>query len=357
MRKHYLDNLRTLTVLLVVAYHVIYMFNSISTAGVIGPIGGPKWLDVVQYLLYPWFMVILFLISGICSRYYLASHTDKEYLRARTRKLLVPSTVGVLVFGWAQGYVNVLLSHALDALPQGIPAPVLYLILCLSGIGVLWTMQVLWVCSAVLLLVRRTERGRLGSLGRGWGVPALLLLAVPVWLSAQVLNMPVVVVYRFGIYGFAFLLGYYVFAHEETAARLQQAAIPLLLLAAGLGAMYTYRYYGSNYAAPPAVNSPLAVAYGWAACLAALGCIKRFADRTTPVRQWLAKHNFGLYVFHYLPLSATAYVLVNDAQLPIWAIYGLTAVAAFAGGWLLYAVFSRVPFLRWCILGMQKPKG
>lgn len=357
MRKHYLDNLRTLTVLLVVGYHVIYMFNSVTAAGVIGPIGGPTMLDAVQYLLYPWFMMILFLISGICARYYLAEHTDKEYLHARTQKLLVPSTIGVLVFGWAQGYINMLLSHVLDTLPDGVPKPVVYLIFCLSGIGVLWTMQVLWVCSLVLLLVRKIERGRLSDLGRRWGLPVLLLLGIPVWLSAQVLNTPVVVVYRFGIYGFTFLLGYYVFSHEEVTDRLQQAAIPLLLLAAVLGAVYTYIYYGSNYAVAPAVNSPLAAAYGWAACLAALAGMKRWADRTTPVWKWLGNRSFGLYVFHYLPLSAAAYLLVRYTQLPAGVIYGLTAVAALLGGWGLYAVFSRVPVLRWCVLGIRKQKG
>ena len=357
MRKYYLDNLRTLTVLLVVVYHVIYMFNSVTTAGVVGPIGGPKALDVVLYLLYPWFMVVLFLVSGICSRYYLAGHTGKKYLCARTRKLFVPATIGVLVFGWAQGYVNMLLSHVFDTLPDGIPKPVFYLILCLSGIGVLWTIQVLWVCSLVLLVVRKLERGRLANLGRSWSVPVLLALGVAVWLSAQVLNTPVVVVYRFGIYGFVFLLGYYVFAHEEVTDRLSQAAVPLLVLAVALGAVYTYTYYGSNYAVTPAVNNPLAVAYGWAACLAVLACMKHWADRTNQVWQWLGSRSFGLYVFHYLPLSATAYLLVTYTQLPAGAVYGLTAAAALLGGWGLAAVFSRVPVLRWCVFGLGKQKG
>ena len=38
MRKLYIDNIRWITVVLVVLYHVIYMFNGIETFGVIGPI-------------------------------------------------------------------------------------------------------------------------------------------------------------------------------------------------------------------------------------------------------------------------------------------------------------------------------
>ena len=40
MRKLYIDNIRWITVVLVVLYHVIYMFNGIETFGVIGPIFG-----------------------------------------------------------------------------------------------------------------------------------------------------------------------------------------------------------------------------------------------------------------------------------------------------------------------------
>lgn len=71
MRRHYLDNIRWITVGLVVLYHVIFMYNGVVTAGVIGPFWEVQYQDAVQYLLHPWFMVLLFLVSGMCARYYL----------------------------------------------------------------------------------------------------------------------------------------------------------------------------------------------------------------------------------------------------------------------------------------------
>ena len=68
MRRHYLDNLRWATVLLVVLYHVIYMYNGVITAGVAGPFAPVQPQDAVQYLLYPWFMVLLFVVSGASAR-------------------------------------------------------------------------------------------------------------------------------------------------------------------------------------------------------------------------------------------------------------------------------------------------
>lgn len=353
MRNAYIDNLRSFTVALVVVYHVIYMYNSILTAGVIGPIGETARLDALQYLLYPWFMLILFVVSGMCSRWYLQSHTEREYLRSRTRKLLVPSTVGVLVFGWAQGACNMAMSGALGMLRE-VPPPVAYLILCVSGTGVLWTIQVMWVLSVLLLLLRRVERGRLAAVGAKTGVPALLLLGIPVWAAAQVLNTPVIAVYRFGIYGAGFLLGYAVFSHEEVVERLSRRAAPLLAAALALGAVYTFVSYGQDYAQSPAVNSPLAIAYAWGMCLALLGAFYRWGGRSSRLTAFVAQKSFGLYVFHYLALSVTALLLTGYPSLPAPAVYLISAVMAFAGGLALYELVARVPVLRWCVLGISK---
>lgn len=113
MRKHYLDNIRWGTILLVVLYHVLYMFNGVMTDGVVGSVTDFHGQDVLQYILYPWFMVILFIVSGMCSRYYLEQHSVREFFRARTRKLLVPSTIGLFVLGWGR---DILIWHSVGHL-------------------------------------------------------------------------------------------------------------------------------------------------------------------------------------------------------------------------------------------------
>lgn len=50
MRKHYIDNIRWITVTSVVIYHVIYMFNSIITEGVMGPVTSFHGQDAILYL-------------------------------------------------------------------------------------------------------------------------------------------------------------------------------------------------------------------------------------------------------------------------------------------------------------------
>ena len=356
MRRNYLDNIRFGTIILVVIYHVIYMFNGILTEGVIGPITTIRYQDGIQYLLYPWFMVILFIISGMCSRFYLEHHSTRDYIKARTRKLLVPSTIGLLVFGWIQGYFNMAISHALTPLVGQVPGILLYLILAVSGTGVLWTIQVMWICSLILLLVRNLEKGKLYSLCEKVNLPILLLLVIPVWISAQILNMPVICVYRFGIYIFCFLLGYYIFSQDAVIGILEKYSMLLLIPAILLGITYLTCYWGTDYASTPGVNTPLAICYGWFACLAILGFGKKYWDKTNAFTRYMSKSSFGLYVFHYTTLSVTAYALTWFTNMNPLVIYLLSAVAAFGGGLLLNEIISRIPIVRWCVLGIKKEK-
>lgn len=356
MRKYYLDNIRWITVVFVVIYHVVYMFNGIITDGVIGPFHERQYQDVIQYMLYPWFMILLFLVAGMCARYDLERRSVKEFVRARTRKLLVPSTLGLLAIGWVQGYFNMAISGAFAYMPDTLPAPAMYLIMVLSGTGVLWFIQMLWLFSMLLALARKAEKGKLYGLARKTGAAASALLVIPVYFSGLVLNAPIISVYRFGVYGFVFFLGYFVFAHDEVIDRISRFRFLFLFLSVLLGAVYIWLYYGDNYAVMPVVGSIPAVGFAWSAVLAILGGMKEWGDRRTKFSAFMAKREFGLYVFHYLPLSATAYLLHKYTEVPALPCYLLTACAAGAGGLVLYEAVSRIPLLRWCVLGIKKEK-
>ena len=160
-RKHWIDNLRWVTVLLVLFYHVFYFYNN---KGVFCGIGGfgeypecKQYQDIVMYILYPWFMPLLFLLAGVSARYALQKQSAKEWFKARTRKLLVPGTIGLLVFHWMVGYFNTVVA-ARQGVFDGVPAIAKYFIMAFSGTGPLWFIQVLWLLCLVLLLVRVIDR-------------------------------------------------------------------------------------------------------------------------------------------------------------------------------------------------------
>ena len=154
MRKHWIDNLRWVTVLLVLLYHVIYFYNNKGVFGGVGGFGdGPQYQDVLMYVLYPWFMPLLFLLAGISSRYSLERRSAKEWFKSRTLKLLVPSTIGLFVFQWMTGYFNTLVAR--QTVLASMKQPALYFLWVISGTGPLWFIQDLWLFSLLLLLIRK----------------------------------------------------------------------------------------------------------------------------------------------------------------------------------------------------------
>lgn len=105
VRQYYLDNIRWSTVILVLIYHVCYIFNGV---GIPGGIPGAKNIpvfDMIACIVYPWFMVLLFIIAGMSARYalqlgyYIFSH---EKVQEIVEKICIPmlcfAVIGAIVY-------------------------------------------------------------------------------------------------------------------------------------------------------------------------------------------------------------------------------------------------------------------
>ncbi|MBQ3723878.1 MAG: acyltransferase [Bacteroidales bacterium] len=368
MRKHWIDNLRWVTVLLVLFYHVIYFYNN---KGVFGGIGGfgdypqcPQYQDVVMYILYPWFMPLLFLLAGISARYALEKYPAGEWFKARTRKLLVPGTIGLFVFHWMVGYFNTAVA-ARTGVFDGMPAVAKYCMMAVSGTGPLWFIQVLWLLSLVLLLVRALDRkDRFWSWCGKAGIVPVILLGILFWLGSQTLiRNPrpesldgLLNLYKPLFYLIPFLLGYFVFSHDEVQEKLGKVWIPLLACAVIAGGILIGTTFGQDNTSPQYLTSPLNILYGWLMCLAMMAWFKAKFDRTGKFAAYMTKSSFGLYIVHYLVIASLGYMMKTYTQLPPLAMYLILAVAVFTLSPLLYEVLHRIPFLRWCIFGEKKVK-
>ena len=361
MRKYWIDNLRWVTVLLVLLYHVIYFFNNKGVFGGVGGFGdGPQYQDVLMYVLYPWFMPLLFLLAGVSARYALDKHSGKDWFKARTRKLLVPATIGLLVFHWMTGYFNTHVGGT-DVM-AAVPQPIKYFIWAVSGIGPLWFIQDLWLFSLILLLIRIVPccagTGKSCKLfaSREW---LLVVVLVLFWAGQQTLifnprpesadglwNL-----YKPVFYFIIFLLGYYVFAQDEVHEVLGKAWIPLMTVAVISGTVLTVSTFGQNNTVPQYMSTPLNCLYGWLMCLAMMGWFKAKFDKTNAFAGYMTHSSFGLYIVHYLVVASLGYMMKFYTSLPPVAIYAILTVAVFTLSPLLYEVLRRIPIIRWCVLG------
>ena len=370
MRKHWIDNLRWVTVLLVLLYHVFYFYNN---KGVFGGIGGfgdwpqvKQYQDVVMYILYPWFMPLLFLLAGISARYALEKHSGKEWFKARTRKLLVPATIGLFVFQWMVGYFNTIVAAKTGALE--VTGPARFVMWAISGTGPLWFIQDLWLFSLLLLLIRKLDpKNRFHAwcgrvFGGKTGIVWVLLLGVLFWLGEQTLiENPrpesadgLLNLYKPLFYLIPYLMGYFIFSHDDVQETVHKAWIPLLACAVASGVVLIVTTFGQDNTSPQYLGSPLNCLYGWLACLALMGWFAARFDRTSAFAGYMTRSSFGLYVVHYLVIAALGYQLKMHTQLPTWAIYTILTVAVFTLSPLIYEILRRIPFIRWCVLGEKR---
>ncbi len=356
MRKLYLDNIRWVTVVLVVLYHVFYMYNAEGLPGTAGKITDLEiqYYDIYQYIVYPWLMMLLFIVSGASARYALERHTGREFIKARTVKLLVPVSLGLLTFQFIQGYINMSLSGAADSPDMPLVGKIIACIL--SGIGVLWYLQVLWIFSLVIVLVKKIDKDRLWKICAKTPVWVLILLGAAVYGAGQILNTPIIVCYRFGLYGLSFLIGYFIFSHDEVIEKTKKFFWLFAAAAAGLCISFCAMYFGQNYADNPVYRSPLFLLFGWFGSLAMISGFAKFFDKENAFTKWMNSHSWGLYIFHYLGISAVALYLAKPGLIPAWASYLLSTIAGFALAYGLYFIISRIPFFRWTVLGITKKK-
>ena len=378
MRKHWIDNLRWVTVLLVLLYHVIYFYNNKGVFGGVGGFGdGPQYQDVLMYVLYPWFMPLLFLLAGISSRYSLERRSAKEWFKSRTLKLLVPSTIGLFVFQWMTGYFNTLVAR--QTVLASMKQPALYFLWVISGTGPLWFIQDLWLFSLFLLLIRKitysakhcksdiyqsdtSDTKKFSIFNSPFSILWILLLGLLFWLGEQTLIMNprpesadgLYNLYKPLFYLIPFLMGYFIFSRDEVQEAVRKAWIPLMAGAVVSGIALIVTTWGENNTTPEYLSSPLNCLYGWLMCLAMMGWFNARFDGTNNFAGYMTRSSFGFYIVHYLVIASIGSMMFYHTQLPPVAMYLILTVAVFTLSPLLYEILRRIPFIRWCVFGIKK---
>lgn len=367
-RKHFLDNIRWVTVLLVLFYHVIYFYNA---KGVFGGIGGfyedQPW-DCIMSMLYPWFMMLLFLVAGISSKYALEKQTNGQFIKSRTRKLLVPATIGLLVFQWMTGYFNTQVA-GVDVL-TAVPQPIKHVLRAFSGIGPLWFIQDLWLFSLILVLIKAIEKDKLhNAVGKlfqkesmGLTIGLVVVGYLLIWAGAQCsISHPdpesadgLWNLYRPLAYFVPFLMGYFVFSHDAVQNSIANIHLPLLMLALVTGTYFTIVMYGKNDTDPIVLKGWLCNLFAWFAILAMLGCFKAWADKTSPFATYMTKSSYGIYIVHYLVIASLGYTMKMYTSLAPWMMYVILFFAVMLLSPTIYEILRRIPFVRWGVLGIKK---
>ena len=110
-RLNYIDNLRSLTVFLLVLYHIALAYNSWGEANYIffervNPIAS------IVVFISPWFMPLMFLLAGVSASFSLKKRGTAVFIKERLKRLGIPLIVGII-------FINPILSYVADKSHNG----------------------------------------------------------------------------------------------------------------------------------------------------------------------------------------------------------------------------------------------
>ncbi len=96
MRKYYIDNIRWITILLLVPYHAAMAWNVWGEPNYIF-FENNKIISSIVVFFSPYFMPLMFFIAGISTRSALQKRTIGQYVLERAKKLLIPFIFGTVL--------------------------------------------------------------------------------------------------------------------------------------------------------------------------------------------------------------------------------------------------------------------
>ncbi len=355
----YLDNIRWTVVAMVLLFHVFWFYSITFTPQ-------PKWIansqpqDIVVMLFNPWFMSLLFVVSGICAYLYLQHHSDKEFFKARSLKLLVPSTLGLILYHWISGVFNMkYICHrfGLSDFTLGMSAREFLPLLLEESINILWFLVDLYVFSLILIGLRRIYKDNLNAFfekHRCHGIVIFCCSLVLLYLVGLI-DIPnyidILITLRPLYYLTAFLLGYYVFSVQSVMRVISNdrwifASISLIII---LCMIFTGCWKVT--VKPEIISSVPYILYGWTMVLACLGLYCTYFNYSNAITRYMSRNSFGLYIVHYAIITSFGYWLAVHSSLPQWAIYTLLIAIVFVLTPIIYQLLYCVPFVRFCLFG------
>ena len=362
-RRHDLDWLRVLGVLLLVPFHValIFVLEPFTIMYIRDVVNSPA-LSISTGFIHMWHMPMLFAISGAATYFALGARSTGEYIRERSLRLFIPFLFGILTFVPFTIYIQHSNKLSLQEGYAGFFRIDLNQLDGMNGAFTpahLWFILFLFVFSLVGLPIfqwLRTEKGRsvierLGTATRHplslivWGVPLTLAAATGILGAMNPL-------YYFLIFFYGF-----VFASDGRFQKSIDKLTWIMLVFGIFAAVINVTMPIESYAqwTPHWMTLGLIYQMGrWALTLAALGLGHRFLNFTNRVLRYASEAAMPFYLLHMTFSVITGYFVIQ-LNAPVLVKYPLIVVVATALTLLAYELVRRWNVTR-LLFGMKSTK-
>lgn len=316
-RKHYVDNIRWLTVLLLFPFHALIIYNNFGENNYIKG-NGNAILSNITTSIWPWFMPVLFVLAGISAVYAIKKRTIKGYIIERVKKLLVPLIFGILI-------ICPILTYFAELYHNGYTGSYIrqYILFFtketdLTGYtggftpGHLWFLLYLFIISLISLPIIYFVSSKINNIIERMNIFILVSLFIIPLLGQFIGNISGKSIGEYFCY---YLIGYFVLSNEKIVDKCVKYCRPLGILSAVCLLVYLIliNFFSIN-AILSAALSILNRFYGFCTILFILGIGKLKLNISNKATIYLSGISFGIYLFHLPWIIIIAYYAIKYIQ-------------------------------------------
>jgi peptidoglycan/LPS O-acetylase OafA/YrhL len=309
----------------------------------------------------PWYMKLMFVISGIAARYSLDRRSGKDYVFERFLRVGLPFLIGMLLLIPFMAYIGSITNTSYDG---GYFAHYKVFFSGYSSFNSwdgkystahLWFLEYLLIISLVVLPLYFLCKKYPKFFGwSAWPMPTILLLGVVQAASVDLIAANNYV--SFSQCFFLFLIGKFVIAHEEVQAKLEKNRFWLSFWAIILLTVYltTLILNANIFKGNDLLISWAKLSYAYVALLALIGQGRRYLNTQNKFLIYASNGSLLIFIFHYPVLVAVAFVfmpLIDSAPLQFIAIN----IVAFILTFFIAEIVRATPFVR-TLFGMKRAR-
>jgi peptidoglycan/LPS O-acetylase OafA/YrhL len=356
-RRHDLDVLRILAVLLLIPFHSARVFDSFDPFYVKNEQTSDALSWAIVAFLNPWHMPLLFVLAGAATWFALRHRSPRAYAGERVKRLLVPFLFGIAVIVPPQAYLA-LLHRGADLTLGSFLGDYWTVEGDLSGYtgsftpAHLWFIGFLFIFSIVALPLFARLRRR--PIGARW-----LLFAMPLILAASNSLPAPFDGPQNPWYSISLFIGGFLLVADGRAERIVHRSWKGL----GIGAvatMATVLYMNASGIVDGWAEGSLiynaseifAEVNTWVWVLALLGAARAFLNVDNRTTRYAGEASYPFYLLHQTVIIAVAYVVVGW-DLGVWPSFATVVVASFGLTLALYEIGVRRTRVTRFLFGMK----
>ena len=346
MRKHYIDNLRWIILLILIPYHTAQAWNVWGEPNYI-IFEGNRLISSITVFFSPYFMPLLFVLAGISTKYALQKRTNKEYLIERVKRLFIPFLSGTIVFMPIMSYIadKFNCSYSEGFFQHYAVFYTRYTDLTGAdggfSVGQFWFLLYLLVISIVSVGVSTRMKKAISRTKKSIPFWFVFILGLPLPLLSEWLSIGGK---SLAEYTYLFMIGYFVFADEKIISIADKNS--WLLSGIGIAAtflnVYLFIWADTEYIL---LNTITRYVSEWIMIIALIGLAKRYLNFNGKISDYMRKRSFLFYTYHFIWVVLFQYLLYAICGNHTFIIFISTLLLSYITTFVCCEISIRIPFL------------